>query len=480
MGDCCNAPRERGRFYRIGLDLCIARRGGGGFQSIEITDGYTLAGTIAPVGPHYLLSEYGILIPRCPRTTNRPTRPGFRPRWTKSPSTGIAGGTWAAAAALLVAAGAGYWYWSGRGADAPPAPEGGRPDPSRATPVVAAARETPNRHLPQWARHGHAAQHRDRAACRRRADAGRVHRGTGSQAGRLARRDRSAAVPGAAAQAEGQLARDRRCSRTRRSTWGATARCLRRIRSPSSRSRRRRLWSSSSKARSHGPGQIANAKLQLTYARITAPIGGRLGLRQVDPGNIVRSGTERHRRDHPGAADQRRLHDSPGPVALGAEADGGRDQARHRGVGPRGQVKLATGTLLTADNQIDTTTGTVKLKAEFANSDASSSRTSSSTCGCSSRRAPRSRSPIAAIQRGAQGIFVYVVKEDQSVTLRRSSPARGGETTVIESGLAAGRARRDRWRRPAARRREGTGLPTSGRPRRARREHEARRRRGRT
>ena len=117
-------------------------------------------------------------------------------------------------------------------------------------------------------------------------------------------------------------------------------------------------------------GAIDNAKLQLTYARVTAPIGGRVGLRQIDPGNIV------HASDANGlvvitelSADLRAVPDSRGQRAAGDAA------ARHG----RGRSSSTPGIViskseardrqssLTIDNQIDTTTGTVKLKAEFPN-----------------------------------------------------------------------------------------------------------------
>src|SRR5262249_22570435 len=118
--------------------------------------------------------------------------------------------------------------------------------------------------------------------------------------------------------------------------------------------------------------QIDNARLQLIYARITAPVSGRIGLRQVDPGNIVRSG------DVNGLAIITQLQpisvvftipqDNLPAVMKRLQAGGkmpveayDRDQ----------RTKLANGALITVDNQIDTTTGTVKLKAEFANDDAS-------------------------------------------------------------------------------------------------------------
>ncbi len=117
-------------------------------------------------------------------------------------------------------------------------------------------------------------------------------------------------------------------------------------------------------------GAIDNAKLQLVYSRVTAPISGRVGLRLVDPGNIVH------------AADANGLvtitQEQPITVIYPvAEDDVPRIVKRMQSGQPvaveaydrSGKTKLATGHLLTIDNQIDTTTGTVKLKAEFPNQD---------------------------------------------------------------------------------------------------------------
>jgi multidrug efflux system membrane fusion protein len=136
--------------------------------------------------------------------------------------------------------------------------------------------------------------------------------------------------------------------------------------------------------------QIANARLQLTYARITAPVAGRLGLRQVDAGNIVRGG------DANGIVVITQLQ--PISVIFTIPQDQlpsvlkrmtGAEKIPTEAWDREGRVKLATGELITADNQIDTTTGTVKLKAQFGNDDGKLFPTSSSTCACRSRRAPR-------------------------------------------------------------------------------------------
>jgi multidrug efflux system membrane fusion protein len=186
--------------------------------------------------------------------------------------------------------------------------------------------------------------------------------------------------------------------------------------------------------------QIANARLQLTYARVTAPISGRLGLRQVDPGNVVRAG------DANGIVVITQLQ--PISVIFTIPQDqlpavlkrmDGATKLVTEAWDREGRVKLATGTLLTADNQIDTTTGTVKLKAEFANSDGKLFANQFVNVRMQLETRTAITVPNAAIQRGAQGIFVYVVKDDETVAMRQVKPGpTEAEMTVIESGLAAG------------------------------------------
>src|SRR5688572_3042037 len=115
---------------------------------------------------------------------------------------------------------------------------------------------------------------------------------------------------------------------------------------------------------------IENARLQLTYSRVTAPIGGRLGLRQVDVGNIVRAG------DANGMVVITQLQ--PITVIFTIPEDSVPAVMRKLKSGEKmpvnafdraGKVQLATGMLITVDNQIDPATGTVKLKAQFANED---------------------------------------------------------------------------------------------------------------
>jgi multidrug efflux system membrane fusion protein len=188
-------------------------------------------------------------------------------------------------------------------------------------------------------------------------------------------------------------------------------------------------------------GQVDNAKLQLTYSRITAPIAGVVGLRQVDPGNII------HAADTNGLVVITQLQ--PITVLFPIPEDNLPQVMKRIKSGAslpveawdRAQkVKLATGKLLTADNQIDTATGTVKLRAEFPNDDSAlfpnqfvNVRMLVDT------RTDATLVPSAAIQRGAPGTFVYAVNEDKSVSVKplKLGPVQG-EITAVESGIAPG------------------------------------------
>jgi len=188
-------------------------------------------------------------------------------------------------------------------------------------------------------------------------------------------------------------------------------------------------------------GGIANARLQLSHARIVAPITGRVGLRQVDPGNIVRAA------DAAGIVVITQLQ--PIGVVFPIPEDVLPRVMKRLRAGDRIPVdafdraqkeKFASGRLLTADNQIDTATGTVKLKAEFVNA----GNTLFPNQFVNMRLPLETRQnatlvPTAAIQRGAAGTFVYVVKDDLTVAVTpvKLGPVQG-EISTVDSGVAAG------------------------------------------
>ena len=188
-------------------------------------------------------------------------------------------------------------------------------------------------------------------------------------------------------------------------------------------------------------GQIDNVKLQLVYCRITAPINGRVGLRLVDPGNIVRA------TDPNGLVVITQLQ--PITVIFPIPEDSLPQVLSRLKTGERLPVeaydremrqKLAVGSLLTVDNQIDPATGTVRLKAIFSNekNELFPNQFVNVRLLVDVRR-EAVVVPAPAIQRGPQGTFVYVVKADQTATVRPVSVAeiQGGEAS-IKTGLSPG------------------------------------------
>ncbi len=186
-------------------------------------------------------------------------------------------------------------------------------------------------------------------------------------------------------------------------------------------------------------GQIDAIKLQLTYCRITAPITGRVGLRLVDPGNVVKAS------DTGGLVVIAQLE----PIALvfSVPEDSLQPVLRRFRTGNKvpvdaydreGRTKIATGTLVAIDNQIDPTTGTVRLKASFGNTDGA----------LYPNQFVNARvlidvlhdtvlAPAEAIQRGPQGAYVYVVKPDKVVQMRRVQlgPSEAG-VIAVRAGVA--------------------------------------------
>jgi membrane fusion protein, multidrug efflux system len=186
---------------------------------------------------------------------------------------------------------------------------------------------------------------------------------------------------------------------------------------------------------------IDNAKLQLTYCRITAPLAGRIGLRLVDPGNIV------HAADAGGMIVITQLQ--PIAVVFNIAEDSLRQVMPKFSAGVKFQVlaydrdlrkRLADGALLTIDNQVDPTTGTVKFKALFENQDNSlfpnqfvNARLLFDT------RQNVVIIPTAALQRSPQSSFVYVVGADKTVKVRNiATTLTEGDEAAVDSGLEAG------------------------------------------
>jgi multidrug efflux system membrane fusion protein len=214
---------------------------------------------------------------------------------------------------------------------------------------------------------------------------------------------------------------------------------------------------------------VDTQKLNLTYCRIVAPTGGRVGLRQVDPGNYVQTS------DANGIVVITQLQ--PISVIFTLPEDNLPAVLRRMHAGAAlavtafdrtGTTRLDGGTLQTVDNQIDTSTGTVKLRAVFnnpeqilfANQFVNVKLLVDTMHGATTV-------PNAAIQRGAPGTFVYVVKPDDTVTaqpvsLGPSDNQRVAVTKGLEPGQAVVTDGADRLKDGAKVRLAEAGAPAAG------------------
>jgi membrane fusion protein, multidrug efflux system len=185
---------------------------------------------------------------------------------------------------------------------------------------------------------------------------------------------------------------------------------------------------------------ISSAKLNLTYSHITAPISGRIGLRLIDPGNIV------HASDANGICTITQLQ--PIAVVFTLPEDNVQTVRSRMQKGiltveawTRDDAKMIeTGKLETVDNQVDPTTGTVKLKAIFSNPQ--EGLWPNEFVNVHLRLETQKNAvviPSSAVQRGPQGTFVYAVGQDNKVQVRPIQiQLTQGLTTLVASGVKAG------------------------------------------
>jgi membrane fusion protein, multidrug efflux system len=187
-------------------------------------------------------------------------------------------------------------------------------------------------------------------------------------------------------------------------------------------------------------GAIDNAKTFLDYCTITSPIAGRTGILQIDQGNIV------HATDTVGLVVITQLH--PITVIFSLPEDHLEEVFKEMAAGPMkviamarlGQKTLDEGTLKLVDNQIDQTTGTLRLKATFPNQANSLWPGQFVNVRLLLRTLPHAVTvPSTAIQRGPDGMYVYVIKPDMTVAMQPVEVDQMTEgTAVIRTGLQAG------------------------------------------
>jgi multidrug efflux system membrane fusion protein len=191
-------------------------------------------------------------------------------------------------------------------------------------------------------------------------------------------------------------------------------------------------------------GQLATAEVNLVYTHIVAPVTGRVGLRQVDQGNYVTAA------DANGIVVVNQLQ--PITVLFSIPEDNVNALLQRMRGGPlkveaydrTNSAKLAEGKLLTADNQIDATTGTVKLRAEFVNADGSLFPNQFVNVQLLLDLLENQIIiPVAAVHRGApKGVltdFVYVINDDRTVSVRPITlGTTDGDQLAVSAGLQPG------------------------------------------
>ncbi len=188
-----------------------------------------------------------------------------------------------------------------------------------------------------------------------------------------------------------------------------------------------------------GDASIAAAQLNLSFTQITSPIEGRVGLRQLDPGNYIRTADPAST----GIVTIAQIHPIALTYTLPQDVLPQVQQAMRRGklqvlaYSSDDHTKLGEGDLLTIDSVIDASTGTIKLKAVFANMDDHlwpgqfvNVRTRLDT-----RRGVLTV-PSAAIQRGPAGLYLFRIEADSTAALQAIDVGQDdGQTAVVENGL---------------------------------------------
>lgn len=353
---------------------------------------------------------------------------------------------------LVLAAVAGYFFWPKGGSDSDakthasqqqPRGKGGRRNMPMA-PIQAATAQTQS--VPQYFSGLGTVTAANTVTVRSRVDgqlmALHFQEGQQVEAGQLLAEIDPRPYQVALAQAQGQLARDK-------ATLANAQRDLARYQklaqthlvSQQELDNQRALVSETQGTIKADEASVASAELNLTYSRITAPIAGRVGLKQVDIGNYISSG------DTTGLVVLTQTHPIDVLFSLPENSIQAILQAQKAGqpllveAWDRSNSTLLTeGELLSLDNQIDATTGTIKLKARFSNQDDRlfpnqfvNARLKVNTLH------DAVVIPVAALQMGSEGNFVWVVNSENKVSKKSVKPGlQDSEKVVISAGLDAG------------------------------------------
>ncbi|MFQ1060649.1 MdtA/MuxA family multidrug efflux RND transporter periplasmic adaptor subunit [Klebsiella pneumoniae] len=363
---------------------------------------------------------------------------------------------WGTALAVIIVAGAAYWYWQGREAasDTPSAangqhqqaPGGGRHGRFGAAlaPIQAATAtsESVSRYLSGLGTVTAA----NTVTVRSRVDGQllAIHFQEGQQvkAGDLLAEIDPSQFKVALAQAQGQLAKDKATlANARRDLARYQLLVKTNLVSRQELDTQQSLVSETEGTIKADEAAVASAQLQLDWTRITAPIDGRVGLKQVDIGNQISSG------DTTGIVVLTQTHPIDVVFTLPENSIATVVQAQKAGKALSAEAwdrtnkqKISVGELLSLDNQIDATTGTIKLKARFSNlDDALFPNQFVNARLLVDTEENAVVIPAAALQMGNEGHFVWVLNDENKVSKHSVTPGiQDSQKVVISAGLSAG------------------------------------------
>ena len=363
---------------------------------------------------------------------------------------------WAAVLVVAIVAGAAYWFWQGREAansGAPTAtgarqqsPGGGRPGRFGAALAPVQAATATSEAVPRYLSGLGTVTAANTVTVRSRVDGQllAIHFTEGQQvkAGDLLAEIDPSQFKVALAQAEGQLAKDRATLANARRDLARYQQLVKtNLVSRQELDTQQSLVSETQGTIKADEAAVASAQLQLNWSRITAPIDGRVGLKQVDIGNQISSG------DTTGIVVLTQTHPidvvftlPENQIATVIQAQKAGKKLAVEAWDRTNKQKISEGSLLSLDNQIDATTGTIKLKARFTNlDDALFPNQFVNARMLVDTEQNAVVIPTAALQMGNEGHFVWVLNDENKVSKHTVTPGiQDSLKVVINAGLSAG------------------------------------------
>ncbi|WEF29627.1 MdtA/MuxA family multidrug efflux RND transporter periplasmic adaptor subunit [Klebsiella aerogenes] len=364
---------------------------------------------------------------------------------------------WGMALVVVIAAGAAYWFWHQReAAPVPGAPNvgqqgakatgGGRHGRFGATLAPVQAATATSESVPRYLTGLGTVTAANTVTVRSRVDGQllSIHFQEGQQvkAGDLLAQIDPSQFKVALAQAQGQLAKDNATLANARRDLARYQQLVKtNLISRQELDTQQSLVVESAGTVKADEAAVASAQLQLDWTRITAPIDGRVGLKQVDIGNQISSG------DTTGIVVLTQTHPidlvftlPENDIATVVQAQKAGKALSVEAWDRTNKQKISAGSLLSLDNQIDTTTGTIKLKARFNNlDDALFPNQFVNARMLVDTEQNAVVIPTAALQMGNEGHFVWVLNSENKVSKHTVTPGiQDSQKVVINAGLSAG------------------------------------------